>query len=77
MELSDIRKSISEMTDEEVREELTRIRSNRRISKKPPTAERKKSASTSAVSTSTLLDSMDAAQAAQLLALLEGKKGQL
>jgi hypothetical protein len=74
MELSDIRKSISEMTDDEVRAELLSIRTNRRISKRPPAVERK-STSKAEVSTTSLLNNIDASQAAMLLALFEKKKG--
>lgn len=41
MELSDIKPSLSEMSDEELREMLMSIRQNRRISKANPTKEKK------------------------------------
>jgi hypothetical protein len=74
MELSNIRKSISEMTDDEVRAELLAIRTNRRISKRPPQVERKSTVKAE-VSTSSLLNNVNAEQAAMLLALLNKTKG--
>jgi hypothetical protein len=74
MELADIRKSISEMSEEELRSHLTTLRSNRRISKKPriEAKQRKLAKEGASLSTDTLLKTISADQAAQLLALMEG-----
>lgn len=75
MELSDIRKSISEMSDEECRAELARIRTNRRISKRPPVAAKKAPSATaeSSISTEALLNNATPDMAAKMLAMLQSK----
>lgn len=72
MELSAIRKSISEMTEEELIAELSAIRMNRRVSKKPQAVVKKEQKSD--IPTKTLLNNMSIEQAAALLAMMEGKK---
>jgi len=71
VELKDLKKSISELDEEELHSLLGSIRANRRISKRPPTAA-KKEVSTTEVSTKTLMDNMNPEQAAMLLKLMEG-----
>lgn len=76
MELADIRKSISEMSDEECRAELARIRTNRRISKRPPVAAKKATPSATAtvsISTEALLSNATPDMAAKMLAMLQSK----
>lgn len=75
MELKDINKSISDMTDDDIRALLTSIRSSRRTSKKPPTAAKKSASVTkSEVDTNTLLNSISAKDAEILLKMLGGSK---
>jgi len=70
MELKDVRKSITDMTDEEIRAELTGIRSNRRISKKPPAALKKAKDNGAEVKTETLMNAINKDQAALLLKMM-------
>lgn len=73
MDLSDIRKSISSMTDDELRSQLTEIRSNRRVTKRPPTATKKAAnPAISGASADSLIKGMTAEQAETLLKLLGG-----
>lgn len=73
MQLSDLRKSISDMTEEELRQELLAIRSSRRISKKPPTATKAKAPTQkSEASTDTLINALSPEQIAQLLKNMGG-----
>jgi hypothetical protein len=73
VELSNLKKSISELNEEELHSLLGSIRANRRISKRPPTAA-KSNAAKSEVSTKTLIDTMNPDQAAMLLAMMEAMK---
>lgn len=72
MELADLKKSITELNEEELHALLSSIRSNRRVSKRP-TAVAKTATSKSEVSTKTLLDNINPEQAAMLLAIMEAK----
>jgi regulator of replication initiation timing len=71
VELQDIRKSISEMTEEEIRAELGAIRANRRISKRPQT---EKKAPATEASTEALMNSMSLDQMQRLMKMMEEKK---
>uniref|UniRef100_A0A6M3KQU7 Uncharacterized protein n=1 Tax=viral metagenome TaxID=1070528 RepID=A0A6M3KQU7_9ZZZZ len=73
MELSDLKKSISELNEEELHSLLGSIRANRRVSKRPLAAT-KSSVSKTEVSTKTLLDNINSDQAAALLAMMEAMK---
>ena len=72
MELSDLKKSVSELSEDELRILLSEIRANRRVSKRPISVS-KTATSKSEVSTKTLLDNISSDQAAMLLKLMEGK----
>lgn len=69
MELHDVRKSITDMTEDEIRAELTGIRSNRRISKKPSIATKKAKAVTE-IKTETLMSNINKEQAELLLKMM-------
>jgi len=71
MDLSDIKASLSTMSEEELHDLLMGIRSNRRVTKRPPSAAK---VSKSEVSADTLIKGMSPEQAAVLLAMMDGKK---
>lgn len=73
MELKDLRKSVSEMSDDELRASLLAIRQNRRVSKKPAPAARKTEIKAEA-DMSSLLAGITAEQAAELLKMMGGQK---
>ena len=73
MELKDIQKSITDMTDDELRALLTGIRSSRRVAKRPHTAKAISSSKPKPeVSLSALIDGISASEAAALLKRLGG-----
>lgn len=79
MELADIKPSLSELSDEELRDLLMNIRQNRRISKANPTKEKKAAKPRVAkakpeVSLEQLLATMSPEQIAAAMAQLGGKK---
>jgi len=69
MDLSDIKASLSTMSEEELHDLLMGIRSNRRVTKRPPLAAK---VSKSEVSADTLIKGMTAEQAEILLKLMGG-----
>ncbi len=73
MQLSDLKNSITELNDNELRDLLSSIRANRRISKRPPVAGKKKSTLKAEVSTEALMNNMSVEQAEKLLKMMEGK----
>jgi hypothetical protein len=73
VELKDLKKSISDLNDAELRELLSGIRSNRRISKRPPAVQRESKAK-GEVSTEALMNSITPEMAAMLLERLGGGK---
>jgi len=72
VELADLKKSMTELGEDELHNLLSSIRANRRVSKRPQ-AVAKSSAAKSEVSTKTLMDNLNPEQAAMLLAMMEGK----
>lgn len=75
MELADIRKSVLNMTEEELRSCLLAIRQSRRVTKKAPTNTSKKKVSTSGDSNASieaLIGSLSHEQVLQMLAKMEG-----
>ena len=75
MQLSDLQKSLSDMTDVELREHLAGIRQNRRTSKRPaPTTKKPKAIHAAEANTGALIAGMTKEQALQLMAMMEGKK---
>lgn len=72
MELSDLKKSISGLSEDELHNLLSSIRANRRVSKRPPAAV-KKETTTAEISTKTLLNNISPEQAAMLLKLMEAQ----
>ncbi|MFA6972809.1 MAG: hypothetical protein WC208_15605 [Gallionella sp.] len=74
MQLSDLQKSLTDMTDEELREHLAGIRQNRRTSKRPaPAAKKAKASNAAEANTGALIAGMTKAQALQLLSIMDGK----
>jgi len=69
MDLSDIKASLSTMSEEELHDLLMGIRSNRRVTKRLPSAAK---VSKSEVSADTLIKGMTAEQAEILLKLMGG-----
>lgn len=67
MELKDIQSSLSEMSDDELRERLLAIRSNRRISKRTAAPGRKSTAKKSEASAEALLGKMSLEDMEKLL----------
>lgn len=74
MELSDLKKSMSEMNEEELYALLKTSRQNRRISKRPPTVAKTTAKSAVAANPAAIAAAMSPELMKQLLAKLEGMK---
>ena len=75
MELRDIKKSLSDMSEDELYAQLSTIRSSRRISKKPPAPVKKAAAvkkEVPTVSADNIIKTMSPDQAAALLKMMGG-----
>jgi hypothetical protein len=73
VELHDLKQSVSELGDDDLRSLLATIRQSRRTSKRPPAAEKRTSSSTakSTVSTDTIIAGMSTDAIATFLAMME------
>lgn len=77
MELQDLKKSISKLSDEEIRALLSGIRANRRVSKKPPAKSRSaapRKVEGESMQMSTLINSLSKEQIAEFLAKMGDSK---
>jgi len=74
MQLSDLKQSVSELGDDDLRSLLATIRQSRRTSKKPPPAAKKESTAKSTVSTDTIIAGMSTDAIAAFLAMMEKKE---
>lgn len=77
MELHDLKQSVSELGDDDLRALLATIRQSRRTSKRPPPSEKKASSTAkSSVSTDTIIAGMSTDAITAFLAMMEkgGKK---
>ena len=72
MELQDLKQSVSDLGDDDLRSLLATIRQSRRTSKRPPPSEKKaSSAPKSSVSAETLMAGLTKEQAEMFLAMME------
>lgn len=73
MNLSDLKTSVSQLSDEELMKTLMGIRSNRRVSKAQPT-QKKPSVNSKPTSMESILASASPDMIAQMIEALEGRK---